>query len=87
MSSGRSSYKSIGEMNSLVIANIAHSVETYDGKTYIVLINGRMYDIRKRKEVFITKIFLDIKFVRNAKGFLLGRRVRKGSQLCYVIKK
>lgn len=81
---GRCRLRSVKVMNVIDVVETGHMLETFAGRVLVVLENGRVYDMRKRKEIFITKIFKEIRYVKNSDGIIIGKREKKGGRLMQV---
>lgn len=81
---GRCRLRSVKVMSVIDVVETGHVLETFAGKIFVLLENGRVYDIRKEREVFITKIFKEIRYVKNSDGVIIGKREKKGARLMQV---
>ncbi|PGX12095.1 hypothetical protein [Bacillus sp. AFS033286] len=78
------SLRVLDEMNASTLIGKAHSVSTFQGKDYIVLDNGNLYDQAQKREVPVTHIFRYIKLARNSYGVVIAKKSNARAKLMEV---
>ena len=74
----------LAEMDVSTLLRRAHSVSTFQGKHYIVLDNGNLYDQSRKQEVPVGDMFKYIKGVRNSDGVLIAKKSKLQGKLMQV---
>ncbi|ASL62814.1 hypothetical protein FORC47_p462 (plasmid) [Bacillus cereus] len=78
------SIRVLQEMDVMSLVRQAHSVSTFQGKDYIVLDNGNLYDSVGKREVPVAMMFRYIKCARNSYGVVIAKKSNTCSKLMQV---
>ncbi|MEI5871250.1 hypothetical protein WBS46_27555 [Bacillus albus] len=78
------SLKVVQEMDTGALVRKAHSISTFQGKEYIVLDNGNLYDPMQKHEIPLARIFRYIKCVRNSYGVIIAKKSNTSAKLMEV---